>query len=99
MKKIQIENIQIIPVRPQNGLVGFASCELNDQFHIGNIAIYTALNNQLGYRLVFPTKKLKSGQQVPCFYPFRQLAEEVISKSIIEEYCRLMGNLNAGNYV
>lgn len=94
MENVKVEEIQIIPIRPSNGLVGFVSCAINNAFHVGNIAIYTAPNNPLGYRLVFPTKKLASGKQIPCFYPFRKDAEEAVTKAIVNKYVELMGNFH-----
>ena len=87
---IPISNIQIHPVIPNNGLVAFASCEINDSFYLGNIAIHTAPNNPLGYRLVFPTKALSSGKQIPCFYPFKKEIEELVTRTIVKKYVELM---------
>ena len=94
MNDIVISEIQIAPANFQNGLVAFASCSINNQFYVGNIAIYTAPNNSLGYRLVFPTKKLASGKQVPCFYPFRKDVEEIVTKAIVDKYVELMENFH-----
>lgn len=43
MGNISISEIQIVPVKPNNGLVAFASCVVNNSLYIGNIAIYTSL--------------------------------------------------------
>ncbi len=93
MKEIILTEIQILPIKPQKGLVAFASAVLNYQFYIGNIAIHTSPSNPLGFRLVFPTKKLSSGKQLPCFYPFRKDAGEIVTKIIVGEYVMLMNKL------
>jgi len=90
--EIVITEIEVIPIRPQNGLVAFASCAISNAFYVGNIAIYTAPNCLFGYRLVFPTKKLASGKQVACFYPFKKDVEEVVTKAIVGKYVELMEN-------
>ena len=90
--KIIVSEIQIVIIKPQNGHLGFASCVIQNQFYVGNIAIYQAPANSLGYRLVFPTKKLSSGQQIPCFYPFTKEAEEAVTTAIVSKYLELMGN-------
>lgn len=92
MYGIEISEIDIEFIPPQNGLVAFAQCSINQCLRVGNIAIYTAPGNPLRYRTVFPTKKLSSGRQVPCFYPYRKEAEEYVSKAIIRRFIELMDN-------
>ena len=41
-------------IPPHNGLVGFTTAIINDQFKIGNVAIYTSPDSRC--RLVFPNK-------------------------------------------
>ena len=91
---ISISNVQIQPISPQNGLVAFATCEINNCLYVGSIAIYTAPSHSLGYRCLFPTKKLASGKHVECFYPYRKEAEEFITKAIVNKYVELMDNFN-----
>jgi len=92
MNKLEISEVQIIPIKPLNGLVAFASAVISNQFYIGNIAIYTSPISSGGYRLVFPNKKLASGQVVDCFHPITQEAGRVVSEAIIRKYIELMDN-------
>lgn len=94
MEKVIVGEIQITLVRPVNGLVAFCTCTVHNSFYVGNIAIYTAPSNLLGYRLVFPTKKLLSGKQVPIFYPYRKDVEEIVTKAIVGKYVELMESFN-----
>ena len=94
MKNLEISEIQLIPIRAQNGLVSFASCVINNQFYVGNIAIYTCPSSGEGFRLVFPNKKLASGQVVDCFYPINKEASELVSREIIKKYVELMNNFH-----
>jgi len=87
---LNISEIQILPIKPQSGLVGFASAVIDNQFYIGNIAIHSAPQTQLGYRLVFPNKKLASGQVVDCFHPINREAEQLVSNVIVKKYVALM---------
>lgn len=89
---IVISEIKIIPIKPQNGLVGFASLVLNNQFYIGNLGIYSAPSSKEGFRVTFPNKKLASGQVVDCFHPINKEAEEAVSSAIIKKYLDLMSN-------
>jgi DNA-binding cell septation regulator SpoVG len=90
MEKILVTEIEIAPVSPKNGLVAFATCALNNMFFLGELAIYTSPLHPLGHRIVFPTKKLASGKNVPCFYPFNKEAEQIITKAIVKRYVELM---------
>ncbi len=92
--EIIISEIQVSPIRPSNGLVAFASCTISNSFYVGSIGVDTAPNHSTGYRLVFPTKKLASGKQVPCFYPFRKDVEEAVTKAIVSKYVDLMAHFH-----
>lgn len=92
MEKINVTEIQVVVIKPHDGLVAFASFILNQQFYIGNIAIYTSPSSKEGFRLVFPNKKLASGQSVDCFHPISKEAEEAISSAVIKKYTELMDN-------
>ena len=90
MNKLEISEVQIVPIKPIDGLVGFSSCLIGNQFYIGNIAIYTSPTASLGYRLVFPTKKLANGRHVDIFYPISKEFEQLVTKAIINKYLELM---------
>jgi len=91
--KISLSEIQIIPIRPKDGLVAFSSCVLNNQFYIGNIAIHTTLNGN--FRLVYPTKILSNGMQVNLFNPITREAGEAMRFAIVEGYKKLIMDLEA----
>lgn len=86
MGKLFISEIQIIPVKPKDGLVAFASCVINNALYIGNIAIYTSPTNPEGYRLVYPLKVLPNGKEINCVHPITKEAGEAITKSLIGKY-------------
>lgn len=94
MKILEISEIQIIPIKPKNGLVAFTSCIINNQFYLGNIAIYSSPSSKMGFRLVFPNKKLVSGQVVECFHPICREAEERVTSAIVKKYVELMDNFH-----
>ena len=51
----KISEVQVIPVKPSNGLVGFASLVFDNCLYLGSIGIYTRPEG--GYRLTYPTRK------------------------------------------
>ena len=92
MDRLDIGEINIILIKPKDGLVGFASCVINNQFFFGNIGIYSSPSSQNGFRLVFPNKKLASGQVVDIVHPISKEAGEMITSAIIRKYVELMDN-------
>ncbi len=92
MNEIVVSEIQVIPIKPQNGLVAFASCVINDQFYIGNIGIHTRADGS-GYRLVFPLKILPNGKAIQCFHPICRWAGDQINTAIINKLEKLIENI------
>ena len=90
MEKLLISEIQIIPVKPKDGLLAFSSCVINDSLYMGNIAIYTSPTNREGYRLVYPMKVLPNGKEINCVHPINKETGEAIAKAIIGKYKNLI---------
>jgi len=97
MNEMSISEIQIIPVKPKSGLVAFASCVVNNQFHFGNIAIYSSPFASEGFRLVYPTKILHNGTSMSIVYPINKETGEIIQRRLVEEYLKLIENLMKGD--
>ena len=79
MFSVSVTEIQIIPVKPKDGLVGFASFVYNDSFYMGSIGIYTRLEG--GYRLTYPTKA-----NFNLFYPINKDVATEIEKEVIKKF-------------
>lgn len=80
----KITEVQIIPVRPNNGLVGFASFIYDDAFHFSSIGIYTRPEG--GYRLTYPNRKMHDGGEIKLFYPINKETGILIEEIIKEKY-------------
>ena len=93
----QISEIQILPIRPQNGLVAFASCVINDQFYFGNLAIHSSPSSQDGYRIVYPVKILANGKVVNCVYPINKVTGDLVQKAIIAKFEEVIENVDQEN--
>ena len=87
--EINISEIQIVPTKPRNGLVGFVSFVLNNQFYISDIAIYTKIEGN-GFRLVYPAKTLFNGLKINCFKPITKAAGEAIEQAVMAHFENLM---------
>lgn len=89
MQDVVVSEVQIIPVKPKGGLVAFASCVINGQFYVGDIAVYTRPDGQ-DYRLVYPCKVLPNGKRINCFHPINQPAGECLKKAVIDTYLEMV---------
>lgn len=81
--QIQISEVQIAPVKPQNGLVAFASFVVNNSLYCGSVAIFTRPSG--GFRLVYPTKTLL-GRQIDIFHPISPQAGKIIEVAVLSKY-------------
>lgn len=82
-QETQISEIQIIPVKPNEGLIAFASFVLDAKYYIGSVAIYTRLNGS-GYRLVYPAKKVGM-KSVNTFHPINKEVGKIIDEAVINK--------------
>lgn len=97
MKEIVVSEIQIIPVKPKEGLVAFASCVINNQFFIGNLTIHSSFSASDGFRVVYPTKVLHNGTSLNIVYPINKETGVIIQRRLVEEYLKLVENLTKGD--
>jgi len=79
----RISEIQIKPVKLNDGLVGFASFVYEDNFFFGSIGIYTKPLG--GYRLTYPTRKTVGGN-FNIFHPINKDVASEIEKLIISKF-------------
>ena len=90
MGNISVSEIQVVPVKPNNGLVAFASCVVNSSLYIGNIAIYTSPSSPNGFRLVYPAKILPNGKEINCVHPINRETGAAITAAVIDKYESLL---------
>lgn len=90
MRKV-ISEVQIVPVKPNNGLVAFASFVLNEELYLGSIGIFTRLNG-LGYRLTYPTRKV-GNTNIQVFHPTTRELSEEINRCVLEKAEEILNSL------
>ena len=90
MNKLEINEIDILPVKPKNGLLAFASIVINQQFYVGDIAIYSSPSTEDGFRLIYPCKVLPNGKKINSFHPITKIAGEAVHNAVISKYQELM---------
>ena len=82
MKK-SICEIQIIPIKPQNGLIAFASVVFEDSLYLGSIGVHKKLNS-VGYRLTYPTKRV-GDRDINIYHPINREISKAIEEAIINK--------------
>ena len=83
----KVTEIQIIPVKPKDGLVAFASFIFDNSFYFSSIGIYT--RPQGGYRLTYPTRKTQSSG-IYLFHPINKETYQQIEMIVVEKYEEIM---------
>ena len=86
----RLSEIQIIPIKPVNGLVAFASFVLDGTLYLGSIGILTRPNG--GYRLVYPTKKVAE-KNLNIFYPINREFAQLVEDEIVRQFEDVMKNM------
>ncbi len=89
MPEIALSEVQIIPIKPHNGLLAFCSFIINNSFYVGNVAIYSRLDGS-GYRLVYPNKVISNGAKINCFYPINNKSAQAIEEQVVEAFLNLI---------
>lgn len=79
----EISEIQIIPIKPKDGIIAFASLVLNHSLYLGSIAIMTRPAG--GYRLLYPTKKL-GAKGINIFHPINRDFAQLLEKEVIKKF-------------
>ncbi|MCD6225463.1 septation protein SpoVG family protein [bacterium] len=91
MKKPTISEIQIVPIKPKDGLVAFASFVLDNNLYLGSIGIMTRPNG--GYRLTYPTKKVGS-KNINIFHPINKKFAQRIEQAVVKRVEEVMKKSN-----
>lgn len=89
---MKITEIQIIPIKPNNGLVAFASIVVDGNLYLGSIGIHTRIDGS-GYRLTYPTKPV-GGRDLNIYHPVNKNASEAIEQAIVNKYKEVMKENN-----
>lgn len=93
---MKISEVNIILIKPRNGLIGFASLVINDALYLGSIGIHQKLNGN-GYRLTYPTKKT-GANNMDIFHPINREAGKAIETTIFNKLNDVMNRLDDVGY-
>jgi len=87
--ELALTDIQIVPVKPRDGLLAFVSFVVDGSFYVGDVALYSRLDGS-GIRLVYPMRTLTNGAKVNVFHPIRNDVAEEIERQVNQAYEDLM---------
>ena len=76
----QVSEISIVPVKPRDGLVAFASFVVDRKLYVGSVAVFTRLDGR-GIRLVYPSKN-----QIQCVHPISKEVGEIINEAVEKKF-------------
>lgn len=82
---MQISEVEIIPIKPREGLVGFASVVIDNSIYLGSIGIHSRPEG--GYRLTYPTKE-SNGLNI--FHPINKNAGYQLEKVIVLKFEKII---------
>lgn len=88
MNRMKISEVEIVLVKPHNGLIAFASCVIDNSIYLSNIAIHKKLNSD-GYRLTYPNKGSNT-----IFHPINKIASQEIEVEIFNKLKNVMKKAN-----
>ncbi|MAJ97415.1 MAG: hypothetical protein CMI56_02255 [Parcubacteria group bacterium] len=96
---MQITEVQIVPIKPNNGLVAMASVVIENSVYLGSIGIHTKLNGN-GYRITYPTKNL-NGKNFNVFHPINRKIALAIEEAIVAKADEVLSyqNKKCNDYV
>ena len=80
---MKITEIQIIPIKPREGLVAFASIVVENSLYLGSLGVHTRLDGS-GYRITYPTKKI-GNRNINIYHPINKETSKEIEEAIISE--------------
>lgn len=84
---MKITEVQIIPIKANNGLIAFGSVLFDDCMFLGSIGIHKKLDGS-GYRITYPTKKIGE-KDINIFHPINKEVSKLIEDEITKKVNRL----------
>jgi stage V sporulation protein G len=80
---MKITEIQITPIKANNGLIAFGSVLFDDSLYLGSIGIHSKLDGS-GYRITYPTKKI-GDKDINIYHPINKNVSRIIEEAITKK--------------
>lgn len=86
---MKITEVRVVPIKPRDGLIAFASVVVDESLYFGSIAVYTRPNGS--YRLLYPAKKV-GVRSLDIFHPINRSASRQLEQLIFEKCDEIFEN-------
>lgn len=80
---MKVSQVEIIPIRPKEGLIGFATVEMDEQLLLHSIGIHRKKDGS-GYRLTYPTRRGNSSEK-SVFHPSTPDLSKEIERCVFQK--------------
>jgi len=80
---MKITEVQIIPIKPKDGLVAIVSIVADNSLYLGSVGVYARINGS-GYRITYPTKKLGE-KNINIYHLINKETSKAIEEAIISK--------------
>ena len=81
--KMKVSKVEIVPIRPNQGLVGFVIVEIDEQLLLRSIGIHMRKYGS-GYRLTYPTRSSNTHGD-PLFHPISPSLSKEIERCVFRK--------------
>jgi stage V sporulation protein G len=91
---MKIKKVEIVPIKPCNGLIGFAHVFIEEGLYLGSIGIFTKRDGD-GYRLTYPTRRVGE-VNITIFHPISNECSKDLKKQSLRRPSEFFqfGNFN-----
>lgn len=83
----KVSEIEIVLIKPQNGLIGFTSFLLDNKIYFSSVAIHSKISG--GFRLTYPTKN-----GFTLFHPVNRMTSRAIEQAVFKKLNNVMNLKN-----
>lgn len=87
-----VSEVQISLIKPQDGLIGFASIIIDKALYLSGIGIHQKLDGS-GYRLTYPTRKV-GGASLDIFHPINREMGGAIEQAVVSKIKEVLSKRN-----
>lgn len=87
---MRITEVQIMPIKANNGLIAFASVLFEDCLYLGSIGVHKKLDGS-GYRITYPNKTI-GNKNIDVYHPINKETSKAIEEAIVERVEELLGS-------
>ena len=90
-----VSEVNVTPVKPNNGLIAIASVVIDDSIYLNSIAVYAKLDGS--YRLLYPTKQV-GNKSVGYHYPINRPTSRLIEYAVFKKCSELFQGSSDDRY-